>query len=386
MSTREIQTVCFVGAGTMGCYNALIAAVSGYDVVLYDVVQNSLDQVAARHSEFGDLFLAAGYCSQNDIDGALARISTTTDLTEATANADLVSESVFEQLDLKRDIHRQLDQVCPPETIITTNSSKLMVSQIEDVYDKGNRIAALHTHLGSPLVDIVCGPRTDSAIADILERYVVSLGGTALLLKKEYPGYVLNAMLGAVLGAGLQLCASGRATAEQVDRAWMKNHNAPAGPFGMMDQFGLGIIVDDQHNSGDAIKERMRSEVLALLTPYIESGQLGAQAGSGFYEYPNPNYQAPEFLYSSEDEAEAYPLMLSALIGTAILIAAEGVLEPEGIDRAWKLGMHLDTGPFELLEKIGRSTFVQILEKEATANNFDPDKARKITAWIRDTL
>jgi len=386
MPTRKIQTVCFVGAGTMGCYNSLIAAVSGYDVVLYDVDLNSLDQVETRHHDFASLLVEAGYCSGDDINEALARIAITTDLGEATANADLVSESVFEQLDLKRDIHRQLDQICPPATIITTNSSKLMVSEIEDVSERGDRIAALHTHLGSPLVDIVCGPRTDSATADILERYVVSLGGTALVLRKEYPGYILNAMLGAVLGAGLQLCANGLATVEQVDRAWMRHHSAPSGPFGMMDHFGLGIIVDDQYHCGDSIKERMRPAVLALLKSYIDRGQLGTQAGSGFYQYPNPAYQAPGFLDSSKDEVGTYPLLLCALLGTAILIAAEDVLEPEGIDRAWKLGMHLNTGPFELLEQIGRSTFVQILGTETTAARFDPDKSRRIIDWIMDSL
>ena len=85
------------------------------------------------------------------------------DLHEAIANADLVSESVFEDLDLKRDVHRALDQAAPSHTILTTNTSALLVSDIEDVVERGDRFAAMHSHLGSLLVDIVGGPRTSPA-------------------------------------------------------------------------------------------------------------------------------------------------------------------------------------------------------------------------------
>ena len=161
MPIEEIKNVCYVGAGTMGCFNSLAAAVSGYQVVLYDVDETTLDAVPERHREMAAMLVGGGYCTEEAIPEALARVTVERDLAAATKEADLVSESVFERLDVKRDIHRRLDEVCPAATILTTNSSHLQVSDMEDVVQRGDRFAALHSHLGSPLVDIVPGPRTD---------------------------------------------------------------------------------------------------------------------------------------------------------------------------------------------------------------------------------
>ena len=294
---EEISTVSYIGAGTMGCYNALAAALSGYRVVLYDVDQRTLAGVPERQREIAAMFVGAGFCKADDIPPALERVSIVADLVEATADADLVSESVFEQLELKREVHRELDAVCPPRAILTTNSSALRVSDIEDVVARGDRFAALHSHFGSPLVDIVPGPRTDPAVIEILRRYVLSVSGVPLILKKEHPGYLLNAMLGPVLRAGLALLVTGQATSEDVDRAWMSRRKAPMGPFGLMDYFGLNLILDTWlHGSGDAIQAALKPAVVELLQPMVERGDLGLKSGRGFYHYPEPTYQQPGFL------------------------------------------------------------------------------------------
>jgi len=95
MKIAEINTVCYVGAGTMGCYNSIAAAISGYDVVLYDVSAETLQQVPQRHAEMAAFLVGGGYCSRDAIPAALQRVTLTTDLREATAHADLISESVF---------------------------------------------------------------------------------------------------------------------------------------------------------------------------------------------------------------------------------------------------------------------------------------------------
>ena len=94
MTVNEISTVCYVGAGTMGCYNSMVAAVCGYKVVLYDVDDNTLQQVPERHQEMAALLVGGGYCSEEDIPAALSRVLVVDDLAVATASADLVSESV----------------------------------------------------------------------------------------------------------------------------------------------------------------------------------------------------------------------------------------------------------------------------------------------------
>jgi 3-hydroxybutyryl-CoA dehydrogenase len=383
MTIPEIRTVCYVGAGTMGCYNSLAAAVSGYRVVLYDVDKETLQQVGERHREMAGLLVGGGYCTDEDIAAALQRVSLETDLERATAGADLVSESVFERLDIKRDIHQRLDQVCPPKTILTTNSSALPVSAIEDAVARGDRFAALHSHFGSPLVDIVGGPRTDPAVIDLLTRYVESTQCIPLVLKKEYPGYVLNAMLGPVLGAALALVVDRVASREQVDRAWMRNRAAPMGPFGMMDLFGLNVIFDSWHNRElDARTERLQPKVLDLLRSYIERGDLGMKTGAGFYQYPAPAYQEEGFLDAGEVSPALLDTLLVALVSNAILIAAADVAEPGQIDHAWQVGTYLDAGPFDILAELGQAGFRDALAVEVAAQRVDPDKAHLVEDWL----
>ena len=384
MTIAEIKTVCYVGAGTMGCYNSLAAAISGYEVVLTDVDRAVLQQVPERHAEMAALLVGGGYCAQGDIPVALARVTLEPDLQLATASADLVSESVFERLDIKRDTHSQLDQVCPPHTILTTNSSALLVSDIETAVGRGDRFAALHSHLGAPLVDIVGGSRTSPATIDILERYVLSTGGVPLVLKKEYPGYVLNAMLGPVLGSGLTLVAANVATVEEVDRAWMRSLAATMGPFGMMDLFGVNVIHDSwQYRKEDPFTAKVRPKILGLLQPMIDSGELGMKAGKGFYQYPDPLYQQPGFVEQSPDTALVRNALLVALLGNAVLVAAHGVALRADIDRAWKTGTFLDTGPFAILAKIGVAEFLKILASEVSAGRFKSERAERAAQYLR---
>jgi 3-hydroxyacyl-CoA dehydrogenase len=383
MTIPEISTVCYVGAGTMGCYNSLAAAVSGYHVVLYDVDEQTLQQVGERHREMASMLVGGGYCTHEDIAAALQRISLEANLARATAEADLVSESVVENLDVKRGVHRQLDVTCPSDTILTTNSSALPVSAIEDVVARGSRFAALHSHLGSPLVDIVGGPRTDPAVIDVLKRYVESTKGVPLVLNKEYPGYVLNAMLGPVLGTALALVIDNVASREDIDRSWMLNRRAPMGPFGMMDLFGINVIFDSwQQRQLDARTGRLQPKVLELLRPYVDNGELGMKTGSGFYRYPDPAYQQAGFLEPTADLPAVRDALHVALVGNALLVAEAGVAEPQDIDRAWRLGTYLDAGPFKVLEEMGQDAFRQAVAIEVAAQRMDADKARVALDWL----
>jgi len=380
----EVRTVCFVGAGTMGCANSLVAAVSGYDVILNDARDETLDAVAARHEGMAGFMVDRAYCSADDITAARARVSLIADLRQATSKADLVSESVFEALDLKREIHRQLDDVSPGTTILTTNTSSLLVSEIEDVVQRGDRFAALHSHLGSPLFDIVGGPRTTPKTIDILRRYVLSVGGVPLVLKKENPGYVFNAMNGPVLAMALRLVLHERASMQEVDRAWMSDRGAPFGPFGMMDLFGLDLILDSwRRPSADPSREVLRARVLPFLTRYVEKGKLGLKSGRGFYQYPDPEFQKPTFLGSEPNSPAVSGALLSALVCSAISLAANDVAEPDQIDLAWTAATGLEVGPFGILDQLVSDALLETLEQQVKAGLLSPEAARAAKTHLR---
>lgn len=359
---EEIQTVCFVGAGTMGCINSLVAAISGYTVELYDISDETLKQVEQRYREFGPFLVGAGYCTPAALGAAFKRISVGSDLNKAVADADLVSESVPENKELKREIHQKLDDLCPAKTILTTNTSNLLVSDIEDAVNRGDRFAALHSYLASRLVDIVAGPRTTAETIDILSRYVESLELVPMVMKKEYPGYVMNSLLQSILMTANALVVEGLATVEDVDRAYMIHLKAPMGPFGIMDMIGLDMINSAMGQVQDTVwmVEPMKQKITALFEDRVERGELGSKAGKGFYTYPAPAYQQADFTEETGNEAEIFQAIAFAFVRRAVTIALAEVAEPEEIDRTWMVGTGIDIGPFGILKRMGTNEFLDI--------------------------
>ena len=374
----------------MGCANAITAGLAGYKVIIFDINTISLDSVPFRLQEIGDFLLIQGLVSQSDLENVISKIKTTNDLVVATSNADLVSESVFENLDVKREVHKELDGLCLPHTIITTNTSGFLVSEIEDVVsnERGRLFAALHSHLGAVLVDIVSGPRTLQGTIDILERYVLSLNAVPLILKKETPGYVLNAMLGPVLATSMLLCQSGNATVTEIDRAWMSQQVVKIGPFGLIDLFGLNVVYESWQNPRPLSDyEINKAKIITLLKPYIESDDLGAKKGKGFYRYPNPDYAQPDFLFVKDDLKELnYSLLRSAFINAAIMLAINEVASQDIIDYAWKVSMQTPKGPFELLNKLGGETYLKLLNEQISQGWFNNETTPMVKKYINNCM
>ena len=295
MPIDEIRKICFVGSGTMGCFNSLVSAVAGYDVVLYDVSEETLQSVTQRHQMLGMAMIERWDMTEEKLKAGLARVRTTADAAEAAADADLLSESVFERVGLKREVHGQFDRLCPSKTIMTTNTSTLLVSQIEDVVDRGDRFAALHFHLLATLVDIVPGPRTDPKTIDVLERFARSIGQIPIIAKKENKGYLHNAMLVDWLKSGLRLVADGVVDLGDVDRSWMIVHQG-SGPFAVMDGVGLNVVFDAIEGEFEQTGDEALKGMLEVLRPHIERGELGVKTGKGFYAYPEPAFMQSGFL------------------------------------------------------------------------------------------
>jgi len=295
---NKIRKICFVGAGTQGCINSLMCSAHGYSSVLYDISQKMLDQVSLRQQHMGTHMIKLGYFTKPTFDEALTRISLCPELERAVASADLLSESVNEKLELKRTIHAQLDALCPPEVLLTTNTSSLLVSEIESELKYGGRFAAMHFNGISPFIDIVGGPRTSAETIQILTAFARSLKTRPVILKKEKDGYLSNSMFIPFLTAALLLVIDGHADLEDVDRTWMMAQDTPYGPFSQMDFVGLNVVLD-------VIREQARrsridavqfDKISRFLEPFIERGDLGVKTGQGFYQYPNPAFRKPGFL------------------------------------------------------------------------------------------
>jgi len=180
-------------------------------------------------------------------------------------------------------------------------------------------------------------------------------------LKKEYPGYIMNVLLHSVLLTADALVIEGIATREEVDRTYMANLKAPMGPFGIMDMIGLDLIFSQlDRKPGNRPSDTLKAKVADYFEPYIKRGEFGMKTGKGFYSYPAPGYQQPDFLTSESADTAILHAMVVALIRSAVLIALQEVADPEDIDRTWTIATGQELGPFGLLKKIGIETILDV--------------------------
>ena len=299
MTADEIRRVLVVGAGTMGGQIALQCALHGLDVALYDLSAEALAVGMARVRGYVSHLAAHGRATAAVLD----RIHPTTDLAAAAATADLVSESVPEDPALKGRVLAELNALCPPRTIFTTNTSTLLPSMFAAATGRPARFCALHFHLpvwDANVVDVMAHPGTDPAVVATVTAFARRIGQIPIVLGREQSGYVFNTMLNALLGAALELAAGGVASVADVDRAWMGIMQTPVGPFGIMDAIGLDTVwkITD-YWAGVSGSPKLRANA-DFVKGYLDEGRLGHKTGGGFYDYPEPAYRRPSFLPGEE--------------------------------------------------------------------------------------
>jgi len=380
---QEVQSVCFVGSGAMGCFNALVAGAAGLNCSVYDSSQTALTSLPDRLRATGEHLCQQGFFSRDALSGALERIASTTDLAAAIAGATLVSESVPEQPDIKRAVLSELDGLCGEHVIITTNTSTLLPSELESALSKPQRFAALHSHLGARVFDIVGGSTTDPQLLAQLEAYVRRLGGYPLLLTKENPGYVINSILGPLLTASLTLLAEQGMSAESIDRAWMRSQSVPIGPVGLMDLFGLDVIFDSWQRPGKH-NHPLRSRILAQLAPFVEGNVLGIKSGRGFYSYPDPSYAQADFLTAASDKT-IENCLLAVFLTQALALAANEIAEASKVDEAWTISFGSPHGPFAQLQALGIPALKKYQDEARCRGLLDGDVLSLVSDYLAST-
>jgi 3-hydroxybutyryl-CoA dehydrogenase len=298
MKIEDVHTLLVIGAGTMGTQIALQSAMYGYQVNLYDIRPEALDQGMQMMRGYLDPMLGQGAISAEQAAAALARIHPTTDPVSA-ARAELVSESVPEDPQLKGRVFAQFNNLCPQRTIFTTNTSTLLPSMMAEASGRPDRFAALHFHgyvWISNVVDVMPHPGTSAETLDTLEAFAQRIGQIPIRLEKESNGYVFNAMLNAMLRAATSLAAKDVTAFQNVDRAWMGVMKTPIGPFGILDQVGLETAWHINQYWATALHDTELQANADFLKTYVDQGHLGVKTGRGFYTYPDPEFTRPGFL------------------------------------------------------------------------------------------
>jgi len=302
MATRHFETIGIVGAGTMGAQIALHCAAHGYPVTLFSRSAETLLRATQAHVRELEQRLARQEITVDEKEGILRRIRATTDMQKAVAKADLVIENVPEDLEVKRAVFGQLDQLSPRHTLLATNSSSICVSALEDVTRRPEHILNIHFYSPvwqRPMVELMGGTATTEETMARARRFVRTLDLTPLQVRGESMGFLFNRVWRAIKKECLHLVDDGVASHEDVDRAWIIAFRTPAGPFGFMDMIGLDVVRDIEmlyyRASGDESDAPPR-----ILLDRIARGELGLKTGKGFYAYPHPAFQEPGWLKGDE--------------------------------------------------------------------------------------
>lgn len=296
MNPDDSDRVLIVGAGAIGRQIAVQSALAGYRVTLNDVSGEALRSAAAACPQVLTDLTHRRELTAEQVSQTLARIRPVLDPQRAAADADLLIESVPEQLQVKREVFARFAEFCPPQTVFSTNTSMLLPSMLAASTGRPDRFAALHFIMESDIIEIMPHPGTSPETLAFLDAFARRLAGVTLVCRREQPGYLVNSMLMALNATALTLVVNGVTSPEDVDRAWMKAVNVDRGPFGILDVVGIDTAWQVTDYGARWINDSQAKKNAQFLKAYVDRGELGVKTGRGFYTYPDPAYRRPGFL------------------------------------------------------------------------------------------
>ena len=297
MTFSKITTA---GAGTMGSQVAWQMAFHGKRVTVYDAIPAGLEHGKALHQEYAQHFIEERGATQEEIDETFARLTYSSVLAEAVRDADLISESVPEDLSIKESFWSEASKHAPAQTVFTTNTSTLAPSRLASFVDRPQKFLALHFAIGvwqSNIGEVMGHPDTDAVIFEDVLQFAEEIGLVPIPLHKERSGYIVNSLIVPWCTAALELLVSGVSDVQSIDRTWMITLQSGMGPFGMMDRMGIGVV----HHVAKLVAETTPNSPALESAHYldehfIQKGKLGVASGEGFYTYPNPAFAQPGFV------------------------------------------------------------------------------------------
>lgn len=280
-----MKKIGVLGTGTMGAGIIQILAQNGYEVVLRARRQTSVDGGIAKVTKNLDKLVKKEKITEADKAEILGRISGSTDIT-IVKDADLIIEAATEDMEAKKALFAELDELCKPETILATNTSSLSITEIAAATKRPDKIVGMHFFNPVPamkLVEIIKGLTTSDETRDVVTKLAEDLGKTPVEVA-EAPGFVVNRILIPMINEAVGILADGVADAEGIDNAMKLGANHPMGPLALGDLVGLDIVLAIMNvlytEYGDP---KYRPHV--LLKKMVRAGKLGMKTGEGFFKY-----------------------------------------------------------------------------------------------------
>jgi 3-hydroxybutyryl-CoA dehydrogenase len=281
-----MKNVAIIGAGTMGNGIAHTFAQSGFKVQLIDVSEAALKKGLDTITKNLDRMVAKERISETQKEDTLSNITTFTNITEGVEYASLVIEAATENLDLKLKIFKQLDEDCPDDTILATNTSSISITQIAAVTSRPEMVIGMHFMNPVPimkLVEIIRGYNTSDAITTTIMEMSRTLGKIPVEVN-DYPGFVANRILIPMLNESIETLYNGVAGVQEIDTVMKLGMAHPMGPLQLADFIGLDICLSILNVMHDGFKNPKYAPC-PLLVNMVRAGKLGVKSGEGFYDY-----------------------------------------------------------------------------------------------------
>ncbi len=283
----DIKKLGVVGAGAMGNGIAQLAAQIGCDVVMRDIEDAFVERGMKNIDRFLSKSVEKGKLESTEKDAILGRITGTTDMSRL-KDVDFVIEAVIEDLELKKSVFKELDELCRPEVVLASNTSSMSLTEIAAATKRPENVCGMHFFNPVPLmrlVEVIRGYATSDETVAITTDLAKKMGKTTVEVKKDSPGFIVNRIMIPHMVEAIKIVEEGIATKEDVDTAVKNGLNYPMGPFELMDLTGIDICYFVNEYFHKELNKELKWVSPNLFKTMIRAGKLGRKTGEGWYDY-----------------------------------------------------------------------------------------------------